>query len=106
MVAASISQAYSSPTDVLYLTGELDLGAIPDLRRLLQPPPTDAQWNVVVDLSAVTFMDCAGLRPLLETQAVASTRLRFQGLPPQVRRLLALTGLHDAFEVVDGTTPF
>jgi anti-anti-sigma factor len=108
MAIASISQAHAtlSAWEVLHLTGDVDLAAAPGLHQLLERPIADPACHIVVDLSAVTFMDCSGLRPLLDAQALIGDRLRLRGLPRQVTRLLDLTGLHGAFDVIDDGTSF
>jgi anti-anti-sigma factor len=108
MAIASINQAHAtlSEWEVLHVTGDVDLATAPALRQLLERPIADPACHIVVDLSAVTFMDCTGLRPLLDTQASIGDRLRLRGLPRQVRRLLDLTDLHGAFDVIDDGTSF
>lgn len=96
MATDSISRS-ASPTAVLRLTGEHDIATAHDLRRQLAPPAGDPAWSIVVDLSAVTFMDCGGLRPLLEAQARIGNRVRFTGVSRPVARLLALTDQATAF---------
>jgi stage II sporulation protein AA (anti-sigma F factor antagonist) len=98
MATDSISQPHSVPSHVLHLTGAFDLATAPGLRDLLEAPTADPSWCGVVDLSAVTFMDCAGLRPLLEAQALVGNRVRFEGLSRQVTRLLVLIGLPSALD--------
>ena len=75
--------------------GELDLATTPVLEQVLDTlvgsPPA-----VELDLSGIVFVDCAGLRPIRAAVGRASrssTRLRISGARPNVRRVLALTGL-------------
>jgi len=82
---------------VLKLRGELDLCSADDLRRavgtvLQQHDPQ----SLTMDLSALTFADCAGLSVLVWTRNCLAERgheLVITGSQPLVRRLLALTGL-------------
>lgn len=86
------------PTPVLHLTGEIDYAVSPELRRELDRRSAQPPHQVVVDLSAVTFMDCSGLRPLLEARARIGDGLRLEdNLPRSVTRLLHLTGLRNTF---------
>ena len=74
--------------------GELDLATAPALDDQLRELHRAGFAHVVVDLRRLTFIDCAGLRALLDAHARAaadSTKLTLLGGPP-VRRLLALTG--------------
>ncbi|HEX4431800.1 MAG TPA: STAS domain-containing protein [Frankiaceae bacterium] len=78
------------------ILGEIDVLAAPDLTRLLESLDLLAT-TVHVDLGPVTFIDSAGLKPLIE----ATRRRRRDAMPPlvfdacsrQVRRLLDCAGL-------------
>ncbi len=83
------------------VTGEIDIATAPRLRRALEHASADASGRVVVDLSGVTFMDCAGLGPLLEAEARLGGRLLLRGVPPSVFDLLRLTGLLARFGIPD-----
>jgi anti-anti-sigma factor len=76
---------------LLTVTGELDVcGA----RRL------DAHAANVLDLSGVTFMDCAGLAALLRARDRAHARgeeLVFAGISAPVARVLDATHLYREF---------
>jgi anti-anti-sigma factor len=87
------------PTPVLHLTGDIDYAVSPKLRRELDRRSAQPPDQIVVDLSGVTFMDCSGLRPLLEVQERIGDRLRLENLPRQVSRLLQLTGLCTTFSI-------
>jgi hypothetical protein len=58
--------------------------------------------SLLLDLSGVSFMDCAGLRALLLTQRRAGMRGGSVSLiaeSPAVRRIIDLLGVRDAFPV-------
>ncbi|MFF8288839.1 STAS domain-containing protein [Streptomyces sp. NPDC016309] len=84
---------------LLTVAGELDIVTGEELRArlhgLLLGPAT-----VVVDLSAVTFLDCSGLRVLLwarrRSNAVGA-ELRLHAPSPAVRKILRVTRLEAAF---------
>jgi len=81
----------SSPgRGVVRVAGGVDLAAAPGLRELLEQACADPVRPVVVDLSGVTFMDCAGLGVLLEAAARAGDRLSLRGTPRPVAELLRL----------------
>lgn len=83
---------------LVVLTGELDLLTADDVRRRLQDACTGVDGReLVVDLSAVTFIDCSSLTPLMQARARLGARLRLRGCSAPVRRLLRLTGLLEAF---------
>jgi anti-anti-sigma factor len=82
---------------VLKLSGELDLCSSGDLRRTVDTvlEQHDPQ-GLTMDLSALTFADCAGLSVLVWARNCLAERgheLVITGSQPIVRRLLALTGL-------------
>jgi stage II sporulation protein AA (anti-sigma F factor antagonist) len=75
--------------------GELDLSTVAAFDRAVhEGEATDAR-RIVVDLSAVTFMDSSGLKALLEAHARSqadSNRLRLVRGPRRVQRVFELTG--------------
>lgn len=90
---------------IIRLAGEVDDLLVPELRsRLASAAGTPPRTFVVIDLSAVTFMNCAGLGPLLEAQALLGQRLWLRHPTRPVRRLLALIGPLAEFTVVDDAT--
>ncbi|SDP42414.1 STAS domain-containing protein [Klenkia soli] len=85
---------------VVRVSGELDTAAAAGLRgAIAEVLARPGVQECVVDLSAVTFLDCAGLQPLVagHVAAVGSGRtLRLRtGPDPAVDRVLQLTGLGD-----------
>jgi len=76
---------------VFVIRGELDIATGPALARRLA-----AQRSVrVVDLSAVTFIDAAGLRWLREGLRRAPRRIVVRGISADVHRLLEIAALDD-----------
>ena len=85
------------------VAGELDIATTPRLERTLRAAQSQARL-VVLDLRHVSFMDCSGLRVIVD----ASRRGREVGCrlvllrgPPNVDRVFALTGHTDAVEIAD-----
>ncbi|MFJ9444967.1 STAS domain-containing protein [Kitasatospora sp. NPDC101235] len=75
--------------------GEIDLDTAPALRCELERALAE-HHVVVLDLSQVTFMDCAGLGALVQARNQADhsgRRLVLHGTGRPVARLLKLTGL-------------
>jgi anti-sigma B factor antagonist len=59
---------------------------------------------VAVDLQDVTFIDCAGIRTLVQARHrldAACSYLWITGLSPQVSRMMQLTGTDSLFGVAD-----
>lgn len=93
------------------VAGDIDLATAPDLHTHLCAA-IDAMISnvggvVIVDLSAVTFMDASGLTALIRAEARAcerGARLRLRAQAPCVTRLLQLTGLGRHFQVCPTST--
>ena len=87
------------------VTGEVDIAEEGPLRDRLSWAAKRAEGTkLVVDVRGVSFMDCAGLRVLLEAhQQVegAGGRLVLAGPSPAVSRLLGWTGLSEVLRVID-----
>lgn len=85
---------------VVELVGEIDAASraatIDQVRRALSHGPL----TIEVDLSQVSFMDCAGVGALVQARAIAEGEgcvLYAQSLSKAVEWLLELTGLLDSF---------
>lgn len=89
---------------VLTLRGELDLTSAPAFERELRAAESRPLRLVVIDLSALEFMDSTGLRALLVARERAQSdgyELALRRGPRQVQRVLELTKTVDAFVFED-----
>lgn len=89
---------------VIALSGELDLASSPDLEEKLDEVFGSDVELVVLDLRELEFMDSTGLSVLIrahQTAEGAERRLYLVKGPPQVQRLLTLTGVGERLAVVD-----
>jgi anti-anti-sigma factor len=79
------------------LQGELDMMTAPLLTAALAGVRTRGRRHLVVDMTELHFMDRAGLAALLEVAGHGTRRavLSVTGCPPNVRRVLELTGHED-----------
>ncbi|MFD7662229.1 STAS domain-containing protein [Streptomyces sp. NPDC059788] len=82
--------------------GELDLMTAPRFRNLLRQGHSRATGSprVIVDLKAVTFMDCSGLRELCDAERWAAEQggwLRVVHAQRGIATLLRATRLTDRF---------
>ncbi|MFB7676557.1 STAS domain-containing protein [Kitasatospora purpeofusca] len=88
-------------TIVVRACGEIDLDTAPSLHRA-PAAALESHRKVVLNLSEVTFMDCAGLGALVRARNQADhggARLVLRGAGRRVVRLLKLTGLHRRLDV-------
>jgi len=85
-------------THIVRAVGELDGGTACQLRAAVDRALDALPAVVVVDLGAVTFIDSAGVRAVLERRTVMSTldtQLRVVATGEQVRAVFALSGVMD-----------
>jgi len=84
---------------VLRITGDLDIAVEDDaaaaVAAVLATEPAPA--HLVLDLSAVEFMDSSGLRALLRIHNRHGDQVRLGPVSAVVERLLELTGTTDLF---------
>ncbi|WP_329493589.1 STAS domain-containing protein [Kitasatospora herbaricolor] len=84
-----------STVAVVRAHGDIDLDTAPALHRRLEAALREHR-DVVLDLSQVTFMDCAGLGVLVDARDQADRHgghLVLRAVGPDVLRLLRITGL-------------
>jgi anti-anti-sigma factor len=87
---------------VLTISGELDIATTAVLRDRIAAVLDDTVLPVIVDLSGVSFCDASGLTMLLTVRRRADARRRtvaLAGPRPNVRKLLRITGLDQAFPI-------
>ena len=81
---------------VIRSEGRLNMAAAPQLRAAVSECAAAGQSRIVVDLSAITFMDSSGLGALiggLKTARQAGGDLRIAAPTEQVATVLGLTNL-------------
>jgi anti-anti-sigma factor len=89
---------------VIAIIGELDLASSPTLEESLGQVFASGAPMVILDLRELEFMDSTGLSVLIrahQTAVDANRKLCLVKGPPQVQRLLSLTGVGDRLAVVD-----
>ena len=95
--ACGVETTESGGATIVAIDGDVDLATVPELRTALQAVATAGDGRpLVIDLTAVTFMDSSGLAVLLAATKAARERDRpFAIVCPEgpARLLLAVTGL-------------
>lgn len=89
---------------VLPVDGDVDVATAPLLRQRLDSLLDNGPSEVVVDLSAVGFLDSSGLGALVWGLKKAKARggwVRLVVVEPRVRRMFELTGLDRSFQIFD-----
>jgi|tagenome__1003787_1003787.scaffolds.fasta_scaffold20646955_2 anti-sigma B factor antagonist len=83
------------------LTGELDIATVPRLAQVMREH--DEAATVLLDLSALRFLDTSGLRAVIEEDQRATAdgrRLQIVRGPAAVQRVFALAGVEDRLPFV------
>jgi anti-anti-sigma factor len=97
--AFAIEEERAGAAIAIRLTGEVDVAAAAAVRARVDAA---AAGPLVLELSAVTFVDSSGLRELLRARMECDRRggrLVLAGVPPTVARLFDLTGTAGMFEI-------
>ena len=87
---------------LLAVSGELDIATAPELEQALDQISPEQTKLVVVDLRELEFMDSTGLSTLVRAHPRLSEHdceLTLVKGPPQVQRLLDLTGVAERLRV-------
>ncbi len=91
-------------TRLVALYGELDLAGGPLLEQHLRRPGLPVPERLVIDLSGLEFLDCAGLHALLRVRVrcqASGEELSLLRGPPAVDRMFELTGTRRLFSFED-----
>ncbi len=89
---------------IVSLRGDVDLSRSPEVRRELLSRAEGKPARLVVDLSAVGYMDSSGVASLVEgLQRVRGYggRMLLVGLNPRVRSIFEIAKLDSVFQIVD-----
>ena len=92
---------------IVAISGEVDVGTEAQLQQSLLQIIRECGAKLILDVSGVSFMDCAGLRALLATRRRAEMRggfLRLIATSAAVRRIIELTGAQEAWAMERSTT--
>ena len=84
--------------------GDVDLGCAATLRQRLKEVQNDNPDRLVIDLSAVPYMDSSGVATLVEAMQIArriDTKLILCALQAKVRSIFEIARLDMVFAIVD-----
>jgi len=82
--------------------GELEFGTAASLRTTLSDLVQDESDPVVVDLTALQFIDSTGLSLLVQAKqrfSAQGRRFELRGPTPRVSRVIEISGLAELFEL-------
>jgi anti-sigma B factor antagonist len=97
------SLAFAPDSVLLVVSGEVDLATVAVLDDSLRRAESARRPVLLLDLSGVTFMDCAGLTALLAAArraAEAGGEVSVMRATAPVRRLLRLTAVDQSLTVI------
>ena len=84
---------------IVAISGEVDVCTEAPLQQALLRIIRERSARLMLDVSGISFMDCAGLRALLTTRRRAELRggfMRLIATSAAIRRIIELTGAHEA----------
>jgi len=96
------TEELDSGAHVVSVMGEVDLATAPALEQTLLGVAEDRTGEVIVDLSACSFLDSSGLRALLATRGRLEHSNRRPALVlsnPSLLRLFQITQFDELFEI-------
>jgi anti-anti-sigma factor len=100
-----IRRAPNGATEILSVSGELDLGSVPALERAMAAVAEVAEnGEICLDLSGLSFVDSTGAEALCKIHRTAEARgqrIIYASPQPQVRKVLELLGLDKVLRLTD-----
>ncbi|SOD72058.1 anti-sigma B factor antagonist [Jatrophihabitans sp. GAS493] len=100
----SLNTAVTEVASVLDVRGDVDFYSAPALRERLTDLLEEGERPVIVDLSAVGFIDSTGLGALVAALNLANERARTLSIvanQDRVTKLFRITGLDGVFAISD-----
>jgi anti-sigma B factor antagonist len=98
----AVERTSNDGVELLSVAGELDIGSAPKLISVLNQAVQDALHSLVIDLSAVGFMDSTGLALLINAHRRLTRRSKGFAVvcpPGQLRRVFEITDMMDTLHV-------
>jgi anti-sigma B factor antagonist len=88
-----------SGTPVIWLSGDLDMTSIPQVRAAIDAALASHPGHVVLDASGLEYMDSSGIA-LLASVACKAREVQVRNPTFIVRRLIELTGLSQILRII------
>ena len=104
MLNCSISK--EGEVNLVFLVGELDAITAEELSKVLTDCVSEGVYQIVLEMSQVSYVSSNGLRPLLEwldatRNATGKRKLALSGLQPFLREVFAVTEFDRKFPIYD-----
>lgn len=96
------SETTSDGILIVALSGEIDLQHSPEMRRLLQAKAAERTPALLLDFTAVKYIDSSGLATLIEYyqgSRAYSGKILLAGLSHRVRSIFELVRLNEVFPI-------
>jgi anti-anti-sigma factor len=103
--AAFEGEIKDEDTEVVSVTGELDMSTSSELRRRVEVCLRNGRTALIIDLSRLTHMDSSGLAALISAHQLTQQRrgrLALVITSESVRRTVEVRGLDRLFTIVHG----
>ena len=103
-----LSIAKEDKVSIVYLSGELNALTAGQVSKLLVDLVNEGSYQIILELSELTYITSNGLRPLLEwlevTKSVSGNRrLAVCSMPEFVKTVFEITGFAHKFPTFDST---
>jgi anti-sigma B factor antagonist len=91
-------------TPVIYLSGDLDMTNVKQVRTTIGTALGSRRGSVILDASRLTYMDSSGVALMGQVTRMAED-VQVRNPTLIVRRLLELTGLNEILQITDENQP-
>ena len=102
MMELRLSVRHHGDHATIHIGGEIDLATCPHLQAIVVDLIDHGCHHLIVDLDRVSFLDCAGIRVLIDARRRVQEHggsLRLVRPRPPVSRVLTLTGMTTVFPI-------
>ncbi len=100
-----LSVSSTKKCEIVTVNGRIDSYTAPQLSEALNQVTGNKTYNIILDLSAVSYVSSAGLRVLIDIQKKCKKdnqgEVLLVGIPPRVYETLELTGFIPQFKFFD-----